>query len=319
MVWECIDMRYVEILKGLPASGKSTYAKEKVEKSNCGVKRVNKDDLRAMLDNGKHSKGNESYVLQLRDNIILTALDLGKSVIVDDTNLHPKHEATIRQLVKDFNAGMYGDNTSLKNPVVVKVKEFNAKPEDCIKFDLKRPNSVGAKVIWDMYNRYIKEEKDPKNPKVLKQDDKLPHAIICDLDGTLCIHQNRSPFDYDKCDTDKLNKIVDGILFGYNEQHFNTIGKEPTIIFLSGREDSCIEKTKKWLEKHNWGVNNDNCLLMMRKTGDTRKDSIIKREIFDNEIFNKYHIDFVLDDRNQVVEMWRELGLTCLQVADGNF
>ena len=79
-------MRKVTILRGLPASGKSTWAKEKVGKSNCAIKRINKDNLRAMLDSSKYSKGNESYILQLRDHILLTALDLGKSVIVDDTN-----------------------------------------------------------------------------------------------------------------------------------------------------------------------------------------------------------------------------------------
>jgi hypothetical protein len=57
----------------------------------------------------------------------------------------------------------------------------------------------------------------------------------------------------------------------------------------------------------------------MRAEGDTRKDSIIKEEIYRAEIENKYNVLFVLDDRNQVVELWRRLGLTCLQVAEGNF
>jgi predicted kinase len=318
-------MRFVEILKGLPASGKSTYAKDKVAKSKCGIKpkcgikRINKDDLRAMLDSSVHSKGNENYVLQMRDTMLLTSLDLGKSVIIDDTNFHPKHEERIRELVKGYNEGMYGDKP--KNPVQVIVKEFNLTPEECIVHDLKRPNSVGAKVIWNMYNTYVKKQIDPKNPVVLEQDENLPHAIICDLDGTLCIHQDRSPFDYDKCDTDKLNTIVDKILYGYGEGEYQRTDKDDrVVIFLSGREDSCKDKTLAWLEKHNWEINEDSRnLLLMRKTGDHRKDSIIKREIFDREIRGKYHVDFVLDDRNQVVHMWRDIGLTCLQVADGNF
>ena len=59
--------------------------------------------------------------------------------------------------------------------------------------------------------------------------------------------------------------------------------------------------------------------LHMRKTGDSRKDCIVKKEIFDAEIKDKYYIEFILDDRDQVVKMWRSMGLTCLQVADGNF
>lgn len=57
----------------------------------------------------------------------------------------------------------------------------------------------------------------------------------------------------------------------------------------------------------------------MRPEGDIRKDSIVKREIFENYIRDYYNIQFVLDDRNQVVEMWRSLGLKCLQVQEGDF
>lgn len=50
-----------------------------------------------------------------------------------------------------------------------------------------------------------------------------------------------------------------------------------------------------------------------------RKDVVIKRELFDRYIRDNYQVLFVLDDRNQVVDMWRELGLKCLQVAPGDF
>ena len=58
----------------------------------------------------------------------------------------------------------------------------------------------------------------------------------------------------------------------------------------------------------------------MRKTGDNRKDSIIKKEIYEKYLKPmNYHVLFILDDRNQVVEMWREMGFTVFQVAEGNF
>ena len=305
-------MKTVWILKGLPASGKTTWAKEQVAKSNCAIKRVNKDDLRLMLDSGRHSKGNESYVLQMRDNIILTALDLGKSVIVDDTNFHPKHEERIRELVRDFNKGLYGDNNSLKNPVQVKIRYFYITPEEAIKRDLKRPNSVGAKVIWNMYNEYLKPKEDSeKSPELLKQNPKLPHAIICDLDGTIALMNGRSPYEYEKCDTDLLNKPIKKLLLHYCDH------ADIPIIFLSGRDGSSRDKTLAWLKKHNLILDMDS--LYMREAGDNRKDCIIKKELFDKYIKDKYYIDLVLDDRNQIVEMWRNMGLTCLQVADGDF
>ncbi len=304
-------MRKVIFLKGLPSSGKSTWAKEEVRKHPGRTKRINKDDLRAMLDSSKHSKGNEAYVLQLRDHILLTSLDLGKNVIIDDTNFHPKHEERIRELVSGYNEGMYGNEPLINNKVQVEVKFFDVSPEECIERDLKRPNSVGAKVIWNMYNEYLKPEPEVIEP--MKQDQSLPHAIICDLDGCLCIHQNRSPFEYDKCDTDLVNNTVLEIVL-------DSFKKKREVIFLSGREDSCREKTIQWLQKNVdiiYGTLLPN--LYMRKTGDNRKDCIIKKEIFDEYIKGKYYIDFALDDRNQIVKLWRSMGLTCLQVNDGDF
>lgn len=63
----------------------------------------------------------------------------------------------------------------------------------------------------------------------------------------------------------------------------------------------------------------DKWALFMRRTGDTRKDNIIKREIFNEHIRGKYNVLFVLDDRSRVVREWRAMGLTVFQVAEGNF
>jgi hypothetical protein len=57
----------------------------------------------------------------------------------------------------------------------------------------------------------------------------------------------------------------------------------------------------------------------MRHTKDLRKDSIVKGEIYDSVIAPNYNVFFVLDDRNQVVDFWRSKGLTCFQVAPGDF
>lgn len=57
----------------------------------------------------------------------------------------------------------------------------------------------------------------------------------------------------------------------------------------------------------------------MRPEGDERKDSIVKQEIYEKYIKDRYNVRFVLDDRNQVVDMWREVGLKVLQVAPGDF
>jgi hypothetical protein len=76
-----------------------------------------------------------------------------------------------------------------------------------------------------------------------------------------------------------------------------------------------IYLTEDWLKFYDIDYNQ----LIMRRTGDTRKDSIIKEEIFWEQIEPHYNVIAVFDDRDQVVKMWRSLGLKCLQVDYGNF
>jgi len=63
----------------------------------------------------------------------------------------------------------------------------------------------------------------------------------------------------------------------------------------------------------------DDYTLFMRPDGDFRADNIVKQEIYDTHIKGKHDVLFVMDDRQQVVDMWRRNGLTCFQVAEGNF
>jgi len=295
-------MKTVLILKGLPASGKSTWAREQIDLNHGMYKRVNKDDLRSMLDNSIWSGFNEKFVIKLRDEIIISVLNAGKHVIVDDTNLDPKHEEHIKQLVKNYNE-LTCDN------VKVEIKFFDISVEEAIKRDLKRQNSVGQGEILKMYNDYLKP-KIESNFKILAQNSKLPHCIICDIDGTLAIRNGRSPFDWDKVDSDLPNNEVCNLISMYS--------KHMTIIFVSGRKECCKVKTLEWLEK-NVGEISSNRYLYMRADNDNRPDEILKKEIFLDYIRRQYFVEFVVDDRNKVVKMWRELGLTCLQIADGDF
>ena len=88
------------------------------------------------------------------------------------------------------------------------------------------------------------------------------------------------------------------------------------IIFVSGRDDSCQSDALVWLQNNIELIGEAN--LVMRKTWDIRKDSIIKYEIA-KQLNDDYNIRYVFDDRNQVVKTWREAGFRCLQVQDGNF
>lgn len=128
------------MLKGLPASGKTTFARELVVSQ--GFKRVNRDDLRAMVDDGIYSQENESLIVNMQNALIGQALADNKNVVVDNTNLNPANERQLRRLAENWG-------------VKFEVKEFDTDLKTCIERDAKRPQPVGEKVIMDMYNKYF--------------------------------------------------------------------------------------------------------------------------------------------------------------------
>lgn len=133
------------------------------------------------------------------------------------------------------------------------------------------------------------------------------NAIICDIDGTLSERGDRSPYNWSKVESDTVHKHIADMLSLYFSH--------TDIILVSGRDSVCYGDTLRWLNKNRIKFDG----LYMRAVGDKRRDSIVKQEIYENHIKDKYNILFVLDDRDQVVKMWRSLGLKCLQVAEGNF
>jgi predicted kinase len=288
------------LTRGLPASGKSTWAVEYVKNSNGKAKRVNKDLLREMIDAGVYSKTNEQMILNARDNLICTFIEGGaETIIVDDTNFEEKHFDNIKGLADAFN------NLG-RHSIAVEYKDFlDVSLDVCLERDSLRAKPVGEKVIKSMHQRYILP-----TIKEVPAVNKKGNTIIVDIDGTLAHRCDRQWFDYSKVDQDDLDVTVDGIVRAYAKMGY-------TILIVSGREgtEECRYKTLYWLEKHEIPFYE----LMMRKEGDFRRDSIVKEEIYNKYIKDKFDVEFVLDDRQQVVDMWREIGLKCLQVAPGNF
>jgi len=288
------------ITKGLQASGKSTWAREFVEKNKDWV-RINRDDLRNMRGTYWLPK-QEKLITAWENACLFNALDMGYNVILDATNLNKKFiDSKLKAL------------ETLIPDLKIEYKKFDVSPEECIRRDLKRENSVGAKVIWDTYNKYFKEKEVQTLPDFTRNPS-LQDAIIIDLDGTYALFNGRDPYDAGKCETDIVNEAVravaEGILARGRESDHNT-----AILLVSGRMGTFKEQTESWLTTN--GIYYTE--LHMRKEGDVRKDSIIKAEIYNDHIRGKYNTLFVLDDRDQTVEGWRELGLQCLQVAEGNF
>mgnify|MGYP001566526414 CR=1 FL=1 len=145
------------------------------------------------------------------------------------------------------------------------------------------------------------------------------YAIIIDLDGTLCDTSHRVHFVkesppnwtafFDGCVDDTPNGAVMAL--------YDMVRDSGTaVIFVSGRPATHRAQTEDWLERH--GLNG-HIELLMRETGDYRPDQIVKRELYYRYVVDRHTILFCVDDRSVVVKMWRELGLTCFQVAEGDF
>jgi len=303
-------MQEVIVLCGIPSSGKSTWAKQYI-KDNPGWKRINKDELREMLDASEWSDKNEKFVIQVRDALILKALADGYNVIVDDANIHQKHEIRIKQIT----AGK----------ATVSTKVFPIDLDEAIKRDSNRDKKVGQDVIKRMYRQYVdrfgvptveqiamkprERDRDLSLNPAFNPDPNKHDAIICDLDGTLALLNGRNPYDASTCENDILNIPIADVVRMYGMTGIK-------IILCSGREDRFRPQTESFLETH--GVMYDH--LFMRVTGDHRKDSTVKREIYDTQIKDRYNVICVIDDRQQVVRMYRdELNLTVFHVDWGNF
>lgn len=308
-----MDQRLI-MTKGLPASGKSTWAKGVCD-LDPNVVRVNKDDIRKEHLRGEWTRAKEKeIVIPTRDRLIHAALMDGKTVIVDDTNLEPIHEKFLKTMAIVHN-------------VPFEKKTFHVSVEEAIARDaLRGSESVGEKVIKDMARRHMGFAEPLISPVgTLEEDEHQGEwAIICDLDGTLalfcqnpksectCHLNHRSPYDASSAVQDVVNWPVWNIITSCSEH----------IIFMSGREEKYREQTIAFLENDTadgCSLESKDYTLYMRRTGDMRKDSVVKAELFEKHVRYNYNILFVLDDRDQVVELWRSIGLTCLQVAPGDF
>lgn len=277
----------VIILQWLPASGKSTWAKEHCKKYPNFI-RVNKDDIRAMMASD-FSKPREEVVLAMRDQAIKSAIENWFWVVVDDTNFEQKHIDRIKGLSSE-----------------VEIKLFDTPLSVCIERNKNRENPVPQDVIESMARKYNVGKEVNEFEKVI-QDPTLTIAVIVDIDWTIADHWERNPYDMS---TVLLDKPIGDMI-----ELVKVLSETYAIIFVSGRSDICEKDTFEWLTKyfpHMW------IELLMRKEWDNRKDSIVKYEILQTLI--KYNfISYVLDDRDQVVRMWREAWLRCLQVDEWNF
>lgn len=285
------------ILQGAPASGKSTFARQLAHEDKSYVI-VNRDSIR-------NSRGDywipsqEDYITSIEEFSIKNALGRGYNVIVDATNLNPITINKWKMIADEFNAE-------------IEFKMFEISFEDAVARDKLRDNSVGEKVIKEFFRKYFPEKLTPffDDRLILKPDVDASQVVLCDIDGTIALRKGRSPYDQSKVLEDAFDPRMNFLLSSLSEKF--------QIIFLSGRQDTkqCREDTEKWL-KDNLGLSE--VTLIMRSECDFRPDDVVKKELYQKYIKDRYNVVCVFDDRDKVVRMWRNLGLLCCQVYYGNF
>lgn len=305
------------ILQGPMAAGKSTWAHEFIKDKKDWVI-ISRDAIR-------EGRGiywlpqQEGYIEECEIKQAETAVKHGLNIINDATNKNPKTIEMWNKFAADNN-------------LEIEFKEFYIPFEVALQRNKERAlrgeKSLSKHDLEKFYLRYYREnmnEEGVYSDKRIKEykpydKEKLP-CVICDLDGTIALHNNRSQFDFKKIPTDVVDVYLKDILERLSDSGVH-------IIFITGREqiNNAYELTDNWIkdnlnltpiEKIS-GVKN-RYDLFLRDKNDYRPDNEVKKEIYEKYVKPYYNVLTVFEDRNKVVDMWRELGLLCCQVYYGDF
>ena len=288
---------FLIVLCGPSGAGKTTSAKE-FEK--LGYTRISQDDT------GKDHLRLFREAIERKENVVVDRLNFNKE----------QRKRYIDQAKK------YGYQTS----IIV----MHENKETCLKRceERKQHPTITTKehresAVNMFFNKYERPSEDEADTLVFIYPDtsKMASCIIVDIDSTMSNTDHRQHFlnngcknwrgFFDNMDKDPVNEWCKKLT---NSMFNNNIH----IVLCSGRPDNYREITKKWLEDNK--IHYD--YLFMRPRSDSRQDCIIKEIILDYEILSRFsNILFCVDDRKQVIDMWRSRNLTVLDCAGekGNF
>lgn len=297
------------LMVGLPGSGKTTKAREWASGAPNRIVTVSRDDIRQTVFNQYGLvKDHENLISQIEEDQVTRLLKAGLLVVVHDQNLRRKYRSRWYEIAIKAGAGF-----SLEDLTDVPV-------ETCLERNsLRKVNQgrVPEEVITSNYWKFIKGKEledyvdafTQKSP-IYTPDFTKPRAFIVDIDGTVAEGTTvRGPFDTSKYHLDLPKQDVIDLV---QKLHYNS-GMIP--VFTTGRHEDFRDVTYEWLIANlKMPVEH----LYMRKNRQTPDDQE-KLMLFDKYIRHNFWINFCLDDRDRVVRAWRSIGLTCLQVAEGDF
>lgn len=304
-------MADIILLVGPPGSGKSTWASLYIKDHKAKI--LSRDALRLCMQNGKYNSSDERVIKRIRDYAVENWLRKNYSVIIDDLNLTPD---------------VFPRMVSIANRVGhdVKVKEHIMQIEQsvCWHNNINREHGVVEQGDWNAwwlkYSHHKKHDPYIAISKMLPLEihydnlktTELTKAIILDIDGTIAMHpDDRSPYDHTQAPYDLPNAALIEML-----QNIHIGNPDMKFIFVTGRSEKYKLGTFAWLES-NFPI--PHILHMRPIDDDSTPDFIIKKNIYETKIKDKYFITAVFDDREQAVTQWRELGIPTYQNEFGRF
>lgn len=303
------EIKKIILTRGIPGSGKSTWAKAWVAESPETRIRLNWDDMRNMLG---------PYWVPSRENINKTMLwcavntaaycDKPYDIVIDNMNLNPKGWKEVEEWIETYNASSHA--TSMNVQYVLEFKDFFTPVEECIRRDAMRTNPIGEKTIkdiWRKYRHFIQTQAVERYVNNLRpRDPNKPDCIVVDMDSTMCFNTNSRPWYGEGSTEAMINDIP-------NEGVVNLVKSQSyPIVVCTGRNRAQAEVTEKWLNKY--GVYPE--VMHFRTDNDYRTGVIVKSELMEN-ILKDYNVVAVFEDCEPIVAKFREMGLTVLQPNKG--
>lgn len=296
-------MTILTIMRGLPASGKTTWS------NDVDAVRVSRDSIRQTVAPGFFllNEDQEQVVTKVEEQTVRLWLKAGFDVVVDDMNLRSKY---VKRWISIAN--QCGADYTI-------IDLTNQSLEDCLERNEARGLKVPQDLITGLHDRYVKgkpyplpytEALDSQRETYERPQGVYIKAFLVDIDGTLANHEGiRNPYDTTRYSQDVVHEDIRTVIYALVNRGYYPI-------FCSGRSDEFRAVTASWIHR---ATNLYDFGLLMRPKDDHREDSEVKYDLFDQYVRHAYDVLLVLDDRQRVVDMWRAIGLRCLQVAPGDF
>lgn len=295
-------MYKIILTQGIPASGKTSWAKKFVLESPLTRVRYNWDDLRNSM--GKYwvpEREGLNFLQENRDFFMHYWMTKGWDIVVDNMNLNPKEIAYYQDLIEAHNSNEF---TQFKYEL--ELKKFFIPVEECIRRDSQRENPIGEEVIkriWKRYRDQIWSEQNRHVYDVINHTQDLPHCILVDIDGTIALNLSNRPYYGEGC-AESIHKDI---------PIFPTISIVETykneVIFFTGRDESLREETEKWIRNN---IHIQDFKLVMRENFDYSVGSKCKVKLYNKYIKDKYNVDFFLEDSKEIADTFKDLGVYVL-------